>query len=69
MTNDRFGFQQNLWKTLLKTFLFKAQTFEIRGLLPLCTYFVQTWYAPARSNINSLTGASLHFLGVFAVFI
>jgi hypothetical protein len=39
-------FPQILWKSLLKTVLAWTQTSEIRGLLALCTYFVQTCYAP-----------------------
>jgi hypothetical protein len=58
------GFQHNLWKSLLKTALFGAQTSEIRGLLALCTHFVQTCCALRTPIIYTIAVAALQFLGI-----
>jgi len=45
VSNDEHGgFQHYLWKSLLKKLVLMAQPSEIRGLLALCTRFVQTQF-------------------------
>ena len=48
-------FNSYLWKTLLKTWVNGSQTFEIHGLLALCTHFVQTCYVLQSPMINIIT--------------
>jgi len=62
-TLPRPGFQHKLWKTLLKTARFRAQTFEIRGLLAICTHFVQTCYVHQSPMIYSIGDEHPRFLG------
>jgi len=45
-------FNKKLWKSLLKTQVSAPQTFEIHGLLALCTHFVQILFT-AKSPIIS----------------
>jgi len=49
-------FNSYLWKTLLKTWVDGSQTFEIHGLLALCTHFVQILFT-AKSPIISRLAA------------
>jgi len=66
VSNDEHGgFQHYLWKSLLKKLVLMAQPSEIRGLLALCTRFVQTQFPPRSLTIYAISGIKLRFHWVF----
>jgi hypothetical protein len=60
-------FNNHLWKSLLKTRVSASQTFEIHGLLALCTHFVQILFTAKSPIISRFAAKSYRFAGLFTI--
>jgi hypothetical protein len=58
-------FNSALWKSLWKRGRFMVQTFEIYGLVALCTHFVQTCFNHLSYDLSLLTAHPSRFTAVF----